>query len=134
MRTVQSLPDRFLADFRGRFLPLAIGLGVLATLGAAYLMVGGRPGKQAKVDPYTQLLRTGVVDVTRPSPTDPSITEVVRFLPDGRVQVLERMQTQHFLSAGGKPPPPRENLTLDLAAPASPEDRARGIADTFQRR
>jgi len=136
MMSAQSLSDRFLADFRGRFLPIVIGVAVIMSVGIGYLMVRSKPEKPNVIDPYTQLLRTGIVDVTRPSPTDPNITEVVRFLPDGRVQVLERMRTKDFLSAGGRPPPPRETQTqvIDVRSPATPAQRAQGIADTFQKR
>jgi hypothetical protein len=134
MKLVQGLPDNFIADFRGRFLPLAVGMGVLATVAGGYLLVSRESAKPVTVDPYTQLLRTGVIDVTRPSPTDPNITEVVRFLPDGRVQVLERIQTRHFLASGARPPPPRESRPLEINAPAAPQERVQGLADTFQRR
>lgn len=118
MMSAQSLSDRFLVDFRSRFLPLIIGSVVLLSGAIGYYVIGNVPEKPVATDAYVELLRTGVVDVTRPSPTNPNITEVVRFLPDGRVQVLERMQTKHFLSAGGRPPP----------------QRAQGVADTPQKR
>jgi hypothetical protein len=134
MISVQSFSDRFLPDLRTRFLPIVVGVGVIFSAGIGYLIVSNLPEEAPVVDSYTQLLRTGVVDVTRPSPTDPNITEVVRFLPDGRVQVLERMHTKQFLSGGGRSTPSRESQVIDRTSPASPAQRAPAIADTFQKR
>lgn len=89
---------------------------------------------------HLSFLRSGGMEVVKPSIADPLMMEVVRLHPDGRREVLERFRTRDFERSGGYVPKPRQRYpfagqepgTLQGYTPDTTMSRADAIASAFR--